>query len=277
MPIILRVCPLLAALLIGGCGDDAPNRTPSGTTTETEVSRTAIEQSLRAAESYLQAGDFPRAEAILLRLIERAPREAAAHEMHGQVLLGRAADLRDAGDHDQSQELLRMAYERYRAVIEYSPASAGLHQSAGDVAQMAGLENEALAHYNVALRLDAAQTRASIMAGQLLTQLERYDEAEDVLGRARAIDPDEPLIHVSLANLAVQRERFDTALEHIREARTIRPDELSFRVVEAMIHRKAGDPQRGLELLLGLSRHQRAQPSVAQEIAACRALLESSM
>jgi tetratricopeptide (TPR) repeat protein len=259
-----------AAILTAGCGD---GRTRNAANDTTQVSRSAIEASLKAAEEYFQVDDLPRAEAILLRLIERAPAEAHAYEMHAQVLLARSVRARAQGDHDASAALAEQAYERYLKVIEHSTPSSGLHHSAGDVAQLAGKNDEALAQYREAMRLDPAQSRHAIFAAQLLGQAQKLDEAEAILRQALVLDDDEPLIHASLANIALQREQFDEALEHIREARAIRPGDVSFRVIEAMIHRRGGRPGRAVELLIGLSTPQRAQRSVASEMAASYSML----
>lgn len=256
-----------AVLALAGCGDGNSRETASGGAPQPRISRSAIEESLAAAEAYFQANDLPKAEAILLTLIDRAPGEAAAHELHGQVLLAHAADARADGNVNRARTLLRRAYERYEKVIEHAPPSAGLHHSAGDVAAMAGLNERALAHYQEAMRLDPTQPRHAIFAAQVLAQAQRFDEARAALRDALALDPDEPIAHASLANIAIQEERFEHALAHIREARSIQPESAAFRVIEATVHRKAGNPRRALEVLIGLPRNEQARRSVAHEMA----------
>ncbi len=278
----LACVPIVAAAALCGCGgadrdggQEPPSREAarhggsptSGGAAASRISRSAIEKSLAAAEDYFNADDLPRAEAILLTLIDRAPDEPAAQELHGQVLLAKAAAARQSGEMEQAADFAQRAHDRYMRVLELSPASAGLQHSAGDIAAVAGRLDEALAHYLEAMRLDPLQPRHAIYAAQLLADEGRLDEAEDALRRALALNPDEAVAHASLANIAMQRGQFDEARTHIAEARTIRPGDLSFRLIEASIHRRAGNPHACIALLVGLPVEQRTQHAVANELA----------
>lgn len=232
------------------------------------VSAEAIEASLAAAEEYFHTRELAKAEAILLRLLDRVPDQPHALEMHGQLLMAKAADAREAGQSRRSEQYFNEAYERYRSLVELQPNSAGLQQSAGEVAQVAGRRDEALQHYNVARHLNPTDPKAHFFAAQIHIERSEYSEAKDALQRVLNIDPDEPLAHASLANIAVQQERFDDALTHIAEARDIRPGDVSFRVIEASIYRKLDEPHEALELLLSLNARQRSEWFVAEEIAA---------
>ena len=257
-----------------GCGEtrdfDQPDSASATARARSQpaVTAEALEASLMAAEQYLQTRDLAKSEAILLRLLDRAPSEPRALELHGQVLMAKAADARDRGDHAGADGLFNEAYERYRALTALQPDSAGLQQSAGEVAQVAGRNDQALEHYQQAHELDPNELKPHFFTAQILIERGEYEQAIESLRQVLKIDPDEPLAYASLATIAVQQERYEQALEHIAEARSIRPDDVSFRVIEASIYRRRGDARRGLELLVALPSRQRGTWFVAEELAA---------
>ncbi len=235
------------------------------------VSAEAIETSLAAAEDYFHTRDLAKAEAILLRLLDRVPDQPHALELHGQLLMAKAADAREAGNPRRSAQHFNEAYERYYALVELQPHSAGLQQSAGEVAQVAGRQEDALTHYNAARQLNPTDPKPHFFAAQIYIERGEYAEAKDALQHVLNIDPDEPLAHASLANVAVQQGRYGDALTHIAEAREIRPGDVSFRVIEASIYRKQGDAHAALQLLVPLTPQERSRWFVAEELAAAYA------
>jgi tetratricopeptide (TPR) repeat protein len=227
-----------------------------------------IEKSLAAAQSYLDSQEIEKAQSILLTLIDRAPGEVRAREMLGQSYVFAALNAHNRGEVSIAADLRRKAYEQYKIATELSPHVAGLHHSAGLMAMQAGHPRSALTHFQAAERLDRHNPQYPLYAAQLLIQTQRFDEADAALHRVLALDPDEPLAHASLAMIALEQSDFEQAVMRISEARRIKPDDLALRVQEAKIRRRMGDPQRGLELMIGLSAADRAQDMVAFEIAA---------
>jgi len=240
-----------------------PERTPKA---ESTVGAGAIEASLDAAEQYFASADLPRARAILLRLIDRAPNEPRARELFAQTLLAEASEKREQGRQRASRQLMQEAYEHYRHATELRPADAGLHQSAGEVAQAAELFEMALQHFERADEINPGETKHGFFAAQVLLLQGKADRAETRLNRVLELSPDEPLVYASLANLYVERGEYEAALDWIREARRIDPRELSFRVIEAGIHRRSGDPRTAAELLMPLPAAERSRPMVADEL-----------
>ncbi len=227
-----------------------------------------LEASLSAAEQYLQTQDLAKARAILVTLLDRMPQEIRAREMLGQVLTLEAARAETQGDPARAHELRLQAHEQYQKVIELQPNIAGLQHSAGLMAMAAGQTDTALACFMRAGELEPDNAQYPIYAAQLLIAQRRFDEAIAALERALAIDPDEPITHASLAMIAMERERFDEAFEHMAEARRLNPADLGLRAQEARIHRRSGNPKRGVELLVGLSEADRCVEYVAVELAA---------
>lgn len=249
-----------------GCGG---GETPdSQGSTAAPPSQEAVDAALATAEDLFHSADNVRAEAILVRLIERTPHEPRARELYAMVLLSRAAEAREAGDVAGERATLAHAHEQYAVLVELQPQSAGLRQSAGEVAQMAGLMEKALAHYQEARRLSPGETKPVFFAAQAMIELGRLEDAEAALNEALVIDADEPMIHASLASLVAEQGDFARALGHIAEARAIDPGQMTYRVIEASIHRRSGHSSKAIELLMPLSDAQRAREVVASELAA---------
>lgn len=266
------VAGALAALMQFGCErDSAKPDAPSErgqAAVERQLPSANIEKSLAAAQSYLDSREIDKAQAILLTLIDRAPKEVQAREMLGQSYVFAAMNALNRGEESIAADLRTKAYEQYRIATELSPDVAGLQHSAGLMAMQSGKPRSALTHFQAAEKLDRHNPQYPLYAAQLLIQTQRFEEADAALQRVLALDPDEPLAQASLAMIALEQSDFEEAIKRIAEARRIKPDDLALRVQEAKIRRRMGDPQRGLELLIGLSAADRAQEMVAFEIAA---------
>jgi tetratricopeptide (TPR) repeat protein len=228
-----------------------------------------IEQSLSAAQEYITSADFAKAEAILIKLIERAPQELRGRELYGQVLGLQADAAQKRGDSLAATKLRTRAYEQYQAAVTIDPKSAGLQHSAGLMAMAAGLPEEALAHFEAAAKLDPTNSQFALFAAQLLIQQQRYDEARAFLETVLKADPNEAMAHASLAIIDMEQGQFENALVHVRQARQIDPNDVNIRVQEAKILRRNGQVKTALELMVGLSAAERSKEPVAFEIAAC--------
>jgi len=275
--IIVKACALLlgcaAGIELGSCGPDAETSPAPAA----EVGRAAVEASLEAAEQYMTAGNTASARAIVDRLLVKAPREPRAQELYGRILYLEGFEARRAGDVAAATRLVAEASDWYHKAVEnaqaqggFAPLSlAGMHQSAGEIASAAGRREQALEHFQAAGRLDPASSKPPLYEAQLLIQLSRPEEAARALERTLELDPDEAYAHASLAELAVNRADREAAVGHITQARRIDPGNLTLRLQEARIHRRTGDPGRGLELLVALDERTRAQEAIAAEIAEC--------
>ena len=264
---------LAAGIGLGSCGRDA--ETPP--VAATEVGRAAVDASLEAAEQYLTAGNTASARAIIDRLLVKAPREPRAHELYGRILYLEGVRARGAGHDAAARRLVSESSDWYRSAVEnaeadggFAPSSlAGMHQSAGEIASAAERPEQALEHFRAAGRLDPASSKPPLYEAQILLQLSRSDEASRALQRTLQLDPDEAYAHASLAELALNRADSEAAVGHITKARRIDPGNLTLRLQEARIHRRTGEPGRGLELLVALDEPTRAQEAIAAEIAEC--------
>ncbi len=244
-------------------------------TSQSPVTQEAIDAALSAAQQYFVQQELPNAELILRKLIERAPQEYRAHELLGQVLLSQAMQPVAEPDPRASAQAIVQAYEQYRQATQLMPAqvdptiAAGLHQSAGEIASIAGRLDDALDHFERAALLDPTNPKHPLYQGQILLQKRMLPEARRALERVLIVDPNEAYAHASLAMIALEQHDQDKAIAHIAEARQIDPNDLSLRVQEARVRRLCNQPRRALELLVLLTDQERAEEVVASEIASC--------
>lgn len=259
-------CVLIALI---GCDQQSSSSQP-------EITPQAVDEALESADEYINRQEYPKAELILRWLIERAPTESRAYELYGKSLLTRAILPEATNDPDESFTLLNQAYEQYDKASELaedqpdsSQWAAALHQSAGEIASNVNKPDEALRHFLKAGKLSPTDPKHPLYAGQFLIQKGLLDKAEQELLRVLAIDPDEPYAHASLAVIALQKGDFDLAISRIVTARKIAPKDLGLRIQEAKIRRLAGQPLRGIQLLILLDDQFRVQTEVTREIAEC--------
>ncbi len=247
-------------------------------TSQTPVTQEAIEAALSSAQQYFVEQKIFEAELILRKLIERAPQEYRAHELLGQVLLATAMQP-VAVDSRAAAQAVVQAYEEYRQATQLIPdqvdstVAAGLNQSAGEIASIAGRLDDALNHFERAAQLDPTNPKHPLYQGQILLQKRMLPEARRALERVLIVDPNEAYAHASLATVALSQDDQVQAIEYIEEARRIAPNDLTIRVQAARVRRLCDQPRRALELLVLLTEQERAEEAVASEIASCYRLL----
>ncbi len=243
------------------------------------VTQEAIEAALSAAQQYLVQQELTKAQLILRKLIERAPQEYRAYELYGQVFLATGMQAGAQGDPQAATDAIVQAYQQYRRATELvrsdtePTTAAGLHQSAGEIASIAGRLDDALNHFQRAGWLDPVNPKHALYEGQILLQQRRFAEARRALQRVLAVDPNEAYAHASLAMIALEQDDQVQAIEHIEEARRIAPNDLALRIQEARVRRLCDQPRRALELLVLLTEQERAEEAVASQIASCYRLL----
>ena len=151
--------------------------------------------------------------------LARAQACARAHGLRrrlGEVLLTRSAVHLELGDVAAAGRVLRQAREAFAPHVPLELAFAE-----GLVAQKAGRANEAVASYRHVFDAAAAgqeevRFKAANNLGELLTELGRLDEADEVLACAAELAEERSavfaaIVAVNRAGLAVQRGRLATA------------------------------------------------------------------
>ena len=263
--IIAVACLVFAVAICGpvGCGEQEPS--PEGVA---PLSGESIRHSLEAAESYLTSGDDARARSILAKVIAKAPEDGRGYEMMGRLELRRGIELRDMGLVDSAREQFKESFRWYSDALRFMSGSGGLHQSAGEVAQLAGLRAEALSLYEIAMDLEPDNPKPVPQAAQLLLDADPA-RAQEILESVLEEHPDQSHALASLALASQSLGQDDMAAEMASRALALAGDEVAVRIVVSRVHRLAGREREALELLLALPDQDRGQESAASEIAAC--------
>ena len=259
---------ILIGIFLGGCGTDpSPPEGPA-------MTPAAIEASLDAAERYLATGSPTEAQAIAIRLVEEAPDHHGPHDLLGRLSVRQALGLQASGRDAEATQMFAVAYGHYEQATERAPDIAGLQQAAGEIAVLAARSDAAMRHYQVAAELAPEDPRPPLYMAQVLMTEGDMAQARQWIGRVLLLDPDQPHALASLAMIEAEAGAWTAAFDAISKARASQPDDVGLRVVEARLHRRHGDPQRALELLLALNELDRVDMAVAAEVATNWQLLD---
>jgi len=113
----------------------------------------------------------------------------------------------------------------YREAIRINPDFAEAHGNLGLLLSNLKRFDEAEEEYRGAIRINPDYTEAHYNLGILLSNLKRFDEAEEEYREAIRINQDYAGAHGNLGNLLKDLERFGEAEEEYREAIRINPDD----------------------------------------------------
>ena len=116
----------------------------------------------------------------------------------------------------------------FTRALQVNPDNHVAHAQLAEVYVGHGQSVMALEATTAALR--SAPDGSPIRAAALVTRskalmfLQRYDEAQEVLGEAAAIQPGHAVVHYNLGTLALLRKEYDGALQHLQKAVALKPD-----------------------------------------------------
>ena len=252
---------ILIGILGGGCGSE-----PSPPA-EPVMTPTAIDASLDAAERYFAGGHVAEAEAIATRMIQAAPEQFGPHDLLGRIAVGQALRLQAAGRDAEATSMFAVAYGHYRDATRLAPDIPGLQQTAGEIAVLAANPAAAMTHYQAAAELAPEDPRPPLYMAQVFMDSGDMQQARQWIERALVIEPRQPHALATLAMIEADAEQWPAAFDAIANARAAQPDELGIRVIEARLHRRHGDAERALELLLALDKASRVDVVVCTELA----------
>lgn len=123
----------------------------------------------------LQQGDFARAQAIFLQVLELHPSNYNALQLLGMIA-GKTHNYPAAADY-----LTR--------ALKVNPKASEVHSNLGNVFDALGRHEQALHHYNQALAVNPRHADALYNRGSVLRKLKRYAEAVVSYDRAFAVNP----------------------------------------------------------------------------------------
>mgnify|MGYP001067162657 CR=1 FL=1 len=245
---------LAIALLTRGGGDDAASADPAAGMDSTERAAT-LEVALEDARRLLARQNEPeKAKLLLEKLIERFPDSQAAHQL-----------LADA--HFSTGDSLQ-AYEHMDVSLTLGEDHPEMRFATFMFAEDAELLDEALKHLLKAEELDPASVKYPVYMAALRLKRNEPQEAKASLLRAVQLDEGVAQAWGMLAQIAFDENKLNIAKQHVGKARELEPESTAYRVLEARILRRAMQPERAANVLMGVpDRQLYGDPMIAEELA----------
>jgi tetratricopeptide (TPR) repeat protein len=214
---------------------------------------------LDAAEQYRRRGEADKAEAVLRAAVGENPEDEAVRGAYAEALLARGA----------REESL----EQYAWLVAEGSGSASAAFRAGSLAAALGQTDRAIAFHERAGALDPGNAEYPVHLAQAQIEAGRLDDAKASLARAAVLDEGRALVWGMLAELALRENKLEIAAQHIARARAIEPDAPAWRVVEARVLKRRGEPERALLVLSSLGEADRWSEGVLGTMAECLGML----
>ncbi len=256
--VLLGVLALAAAVWAvsrPGVAPPTTNATPVQTGTDPD----AADAILDAAKRYSASGALDRAEAVLRAGVAEHPDDTTLRRALAGVLL--------------QEDKKPAALAQYERLVEDGSGSARDAFMAGSLAAVLGDQTKAAAYHERAQALDPTNPDYPVHLARAQIALGRLDDAKASLVRAAVLDEGRGMVWGMLAELALRENKLDMASQHIAKARRLEPEVTAWRVLEARILKRRGEPERALLLLSGLGEADRWRPPVIREMAACDGML----
>ena len=165
------------------------------------------------------------------------------------------------------------SYAMFERALAIGPRVAALEFNAGTVAVKIGKRDRAIEHYAAAQAQDPTDYRYPLFLAQVQLQDNQIDESRMNLFMAARLKDDAPVVWGTLAEIALRENSLDIALQHITKARALEPQYWLWRLLEARTWKRKGEPQKGLDLLVGLDDADKGRLSVLNEMSECYGLL----
>ncbi len=265
--------PLVAILLLSGvaaltvilynAGIWTPQRAngrPSGFRGVVVPAFQSIESTIEAANGYLRQREPEKAEAVLADGVAMFPADQELRVMHARTLM----ELKEPG----------AAYEEYVAALAIGPRTHELEFAAGTMANLAGQVARAAEHYSAAQAAQPRNAAYALYLAQVQRKIGDIPAAKTNLLLAANLKPDDAVPWGTLADIAFQDNNLDIALQHILKAREIQPRAKEWRLIEARIRKRKGDPETAIIVLMGMDAAHRREPHIVRLIAECFAMLD---
>ena len=201
------------AVVFGAAGCSAPSaaHTEAVTAANQRWSDIRMAVNVKAAQQYFDAGDLGQAEATLLEGFSVNPNDARLHLLAGRVALERGQ--------------LERAHGRLQRAIELDAKLAEARYCQGIVLQRWQRHEAALDRYRQAYELRADNAAYLLAVGETLVELDRVDEAVELLSGKLVYFERNAVICLALGQLHVMRKEPEQATALFRQAMLLRPDD----------------------------------------------------
>lgn len=193
---------------------------------------------LDRARQLLRQNQAAQAESVLRAAIEKDAANAELHALLAETLLSlqRPVEAADA----------------YEQALFAGMENAEIRFAAGSASSLAGRLDRAEEHYARAEQLAPDNPKHPLYLAQILRKLGRNEEAKAKLLRAATIDPTLAIAWGTLGAIGLEENNLSVAMGHVRRAREIEPGNATWRILEAKILRRQGQPEEALRLLMAM-------------------------
>lgn len=232
---------LMAAAVLVAAGYAAvkllrtPASAPASSAAGSAVDPQTLDEVLNAARTYMDQDKAGSAEVILSAAVERFPRSQPLRLLLGECLL--------------QLERMPESYEQYEQAIFLGPDHAEYRHAAGTIASKIGRLEDAELHYMRAQSLSPSNPKFPLYLAQVQRKQGKNDAARASLVLATQLDPTLAIGWSSLAAIALDENRLEMAQHYIGKARAIEPEHVDWKVIEARVLRRVGDPSASLAVL----------------------------
>lgn len=248
--IVLGACAAAGLFYVGKAlwRDAAPAEASAETKPRPAAGAERIDVLLQSAATYAMQGEHAKADAILREACGTHPTEQSLYLARADLLAG--------------LRRLEEAYECYEKALAIGPRENRIEKKAGSIALLLGRTERAVEHYSAAQSADPGDADAALLLGQAQFRAGDFDEARASLVRAGRLAPERGIVWATLAEIAFRENKPHVASQHIAKARELEPRVTQWRLIEARVLNRLGEPQRALDLLIGLSEAERRDPAV---------------
>lgn len=183
-------------------------------------------------------------------------------------------DLRLAfGDFLMTRERWDEAYDQYAAAIAVGAVPAQTYFAAGTLANMSQRPELAAEHYRQAMTADPNTAEYPLYLASVQMKMSRWTEAKASLALAGRLAPDRAEVWGMYAQVALNENKLSIAQQQVEKARRLEPRESAWVLMEAKIRKRAGEPERALDLLSALPQAELDRLETLELLAECYGML----
>ncbi len=214
--ITLTTAALLAAASLGAGGCNQNGRHGNYTKEGVKLAQTRISQlksgtEWQMAQQQYLGGDLDKALKSVDKSIALNPGVAKSHVLRGRILI-------EKGEIERAQQSLNTA-------LEIDAVNVDAHYFLGIVHERFRMDQQALEYYQKAAELEPSNPQYTLAAAEMLVNLSRIDEAEQLLSARKESFGYSAAIRQTLGHIAVLRGQHDKAADYFSDALLLAPDD----------------------------------------------------
>jgi arylsulfatase A-like enzyme/Flp pilus assembly protein TadD len=200
-------------------------------------------QRLGKANTLFHSDHEQEAEAELLAIVETRPGLVAAHQQLAEIALREHRPMDAVRRYESIVSLLAAPKSASNQHLRTEKDLATAHFNLAFALREVGRNDEAIAHYENAVRIRPDYVDAHNSLGLALVRAGRYGEAIVHYERALQINPNQAQVHNNFGNVLQRTNRLPEAIDHYRQALRIKPDSISALNNLALLLAATGDPR----------------------------------